>query len=446
MLDIMLYITSAGALAYSKYNPQSQLSIRRALCVVYATVFIWHAYVPKPDTGFMAFYVQDAFHISMSIGITLSAVILLLMYRADKMPIYYYRIMICVVTGAYLASKDNIVGLFIGIALIVSGLYYKVTYSKMDKHHMQRTYKKGIITAFLCMALGIGVVVLEADFAMSYRDIAIKIHQNPSAIFYLGSVLLFAGVMGLMGMVPFSTALLNVHRIFEQPLVMVNRLLVATTLFLILGHFIIVLYAYTADTFWRIIFMGVGLLSMVISVIGSMIENSLKRLYGYVVLGHMGFIAIIFSTEQVDAVALATQYTTGYVLSYLAFWAYARSVHVGRDALDKISDLAMLRYGKPYYTFWFGISALCFAGFPPFALFWGKILVLGKPEYWNQSFFEVLVILIFIQGMWALRFMYFAYIHPIPAKTRVVYTYNASSMTGIMRILLTGFAILYVFI
>ncbi len=439
VIDMILYSISLGTYVYARSMPQSQTYIKQILFVLYGAVAISHVLVLS----------QHTFDVLLGLGIMGVAMILLVMYRADKMPMYYYQTMICVVMGIYLASQDNFISLLFGIVCIIAGLYHKVCWTNDDKNGIRSAYTRGIILAFICIICGIFLILADSDFYVAYDSIALRVYQNPSLLFYVGSVLLLVGVMGVMGMVPFSTALLNVHRIFEQPLVMVNRLLVVTTLCLILGNVIISIYAYAFDIFWRTIFMGIGFLSMVMSIIGSLVQNSIKRLYGYVVLGHIGFMATILSMGQLntlDTLALAIQYTVGYVLSYMAFWSYARSVYVGRQSLENIGDLSMLQNCKPYYTFWFVVSALCFAGFPPLAVFWGKILVLAHPENSNQWFFNALVILIFIQGMWALRFIYFVYIYPVPSKTQVVYTHNASSLAGIMRVLLTIFAIFYVFI
>lgn len=448
VIDIVLYLFSGILYGVCRYRPNAQSPLKTALLILCAVVLGLTFYGVGYDGA--VFYISNnltySFHMLITIGVCLIVMILLVMYKASRMPIYYYQIMILTIVGTYVASGDNIVSLFLGITLSMIGLYSKIKQFGTDKNIICQAYRNGIKMGFLLMAVGVGIMVIFSNFSIQYTELNTLVKTQNSIELYMGSVLVFAGIMGIIGVLPFSTALLNVHRIFEQPIVLVNRFLISTALFLVLGNFIISVYADSNDSFWQFVFIGIGILSMCVSIIGSVLQYSIRRLYGYVALGHIGFIAIILSKEQPNSIFLAIQYTAGYVFSYSAFWAFARSVFVGKDQLERIQDLSVLHCAKPYYTFGFVISAMCFAGFPPLSVFWGKILVLSHSEYWNQPLFEVLVILVFIQGAWALRFMYFAYIYSNTNRPQVVYTHNASSLTGIMRIILTALAILYVYV
>lgn len=454
--DTVLYVLSIGLFFYSMHPKCQGALIHKYIIVSYIFVALINGLNVEYNDG--RFWVMptahDSFHVYMGTGIMITAGVLLMMYRADKMRLGYYTFMTLSVLGAYLATGESLLEFLIGCIVIWYALKCRISRhinmlirdEALPLYKKLQMYQNGLHLAIVCIVCGGGVMLYQTHIFFEYQDIS-DIYQGdvPVAI-HLGGALVFCGSMALIGILPFSNAFINVHQLFLQPVVLILRLIIATAIVLSMGNMTTILFSHTLDTLWQNTFLYIGSFAMIISLIGSVQQYSLRRLYGYVALGHLGFLAVIMSMEQLESIDLAMQYAVGYVVSYMAFWAYARGAYVERKPLTDVHDLHILRLKKPYYTFCFCVTALCFSAFPPFALFWSKILVLSAPEYWSQWVFQALVGLVFGQGLWAVRFLYFTYMYePDISTNRVAYTKSLSFASVPIRLILTILATIYVF-
>jgi NADH-quinone oxidoreductase subunit N len=158
---------------------------------------------------------------------------------------------------------------------------------------------------------------------------------------------------------------------------------VKSTLFFYFLRLVFFVFFPLFGSFFRYLFLCVGLLSLVIGAFGGLAQKKIKRLFAYSSLTNMGFLFIILSAVEPNFLLLTVRagglfyvvtYALGYFLTMVIVFTILLFFFESANGLNLryITDLQLLRYT---YGKWGILLACCLfslAGVPPFPGFFLK--------------------------------------------------------------------------
>lgn len=116
----------------------------------------------------------------------------------------------------------------------------------------------------------------------------------------------------------------------------------------------------------------VGILSMLIGILGAVVQDDAKRLLSFTLVSHIGFMMWGISLGTVMGLAGAIFYAAHHIVVQTALFLIVGLIerHQGSTSLTRLSDMARRR---PLLSILFMISALNLVGMPPLTGFIGKL-------------------------------------------------------------------------
>lgn len=143
-----------------------------------------------------------------------------------------------------------------------------------------------------------------------------------------------------------------------------------------------------------LLFLALGFLSMMVGVINALGQVRLKRFLAYASINHFGFILISLGTPSLLGFFASLFYLLTYIFSNLAFFALILLIQqfnlVTFIYLNQLKSLLNYNY---LIFFFFLIPLFSFAGFPPFAGFFGKLFVFASLLDFNKIGLSVAIII-----------------------------------------------------
>ncbi len=128
-----------------------------------------------------------------------------------------------------------------------------------------------------------------------------------------------------------------------------------------------------------LLFLLLGFFSMMVGVLNALVQVRLKRFLAYASINHFGFILISLGTPSYLGFFASLFYLFTYILTNFAFFSLILLVQqfhmVTFIYLNQLKSLLNYNY---LAFFFFLIPLFSFAGFPPFAGFFGKLFVFAS--------------------------------------------------------------------
>ena len=123
-------------------------------------------------------------------------------------------------------------------------------------------------------------------------------------------------------------------------------------------------------------FLLVGFLSISIGVFSAIIQVKLKRFLAFASISHLGFILLAVGTPTYLGFFASIFYLLTYILTNITFFSFILIIqNFHRSTFIYLNQLKSLINYNYFYFFLFLIPLFSFAGFPPFAGFFGKLFV-----------------------------------------------------------------------
>jgi NADH-quinone oxidoreductase subunit N len=207
----------------------------------------------------------------------------------------------------------------------------------------------------------------------------------------------------------------------------------------------------SGDTYIQALLYAIVVLTMTIPNIIALLQNDIKRMLAYSSVSHAGFAmaAILLGTTQ--ATTALFLYWVLFLITNLGGFAMLW-INRSKEYKTFSSDHAMEKYSgliktSPFTASMMGLFLISLAGIPPFAIFWGKMYLIGSAV--NAGFIVLALIMALNSAIAA-----YYYLKPIvymflkePLKEQVPYLANATmplkTIIGFCA-LLTIFSILLV--
>ncbi len=297
---------------------------------------------------------------------------------ARAQPAEYYAILLFSLVGAIMMTNfENMLMLFVGVEILSISMYVLAGSEKRNLRANEAALKYFLMGAFTTGILLFGVAMLYgATGSFSVSGIGTYVNQNasnPSPLLILGLSLILVGVLFKVSAAPFHFWTPDVYEGAPTFFTTFMSTVVKTAGFAAIYKLLSVSFIDIYTNWWYII-AGVAALTLIISNITAVYQNSFKRMMAYSSISHAGYllIAVLAMNEQSQSAILfyALAYTTATVAAFGVLMSVSE-----RHNSEAFSAFNGLAKQNPFLAFVLAVSMCSLAGIPLTAGFVGKLMV-----------------------------------------------------------------------
>lgn len=279
-----------------------------------------------------------------------------------------------------MVSGYNLLVLYLGLELLALSMYALVAMQRDNSRASEAAMKYFVLGAIASGLLLYGISMLYG-MSGSLSIIDLKAYFQAQAglhtniLFLFSMTFLVAGIAFKFGAVPFHMWVPDVYQ--GAP--------TAVTLFLgsvpkIAGFALLIrLLADGLDagqSSWSQMLMLLGLLSVVTGNLIAIAQTSLKRMFAYSTIAHMGFVLLGVLVGTKDGYSAAMFYTIIYALMSVGGFAVLILLGNRMSDPDSLDCLRGLNDRHPWYAFIMLLIFFSMAGIPPTAGFYAKLSII----------------------------------------------------------------------
>ena len=294
----------------------------------------------------------------------------------------YYILILCSMLGAMvLISASSLLTMYIGIELLSLPIYALIAI---------RTYKvqngEAAIKYFIMGAIASGILLYGMSFIYGitgHLDINQIAHflstqgaGEYKTVLLVSMVFMIVAISLKLGAAPFHMWIPDVYEGSPNAVLAylgtVPKLAAFGFLVTVLTH---MLPMYEPE--WRQVLLVLAVISLLLGNIVALVQTSIKRMFGYSTVSHIGFVFLALAMGDNIGYAAAMYYIIVYgVMAAGGFGLILLLTREGFEA-DKIEDYAGLNRRNSWLAFMMLIVLFSMAGIPPFAGFTAKLMVLN---------------------------------------------------------------------
>jgi len=335
--------------------------------------------------------------------------------KQNNLKEYEYVIVLGLISGGLLIilSAHDFMALYLAIELVSFGLYMLAVIKKKSIYGAEAGMKYFIIGAFAggIYAYGASLVYIQTGttnfYSLQYYLYQQKLLWHTNTLNFLNhnyDLLLF-GLSLMLVLLVFKIAAAPFHvwspDVYEGVPLIVTTYYAVVVKFTFLILLIKVLYFVLFDFLYVIksalILMTV--LSLLIGSIGACTQDRIKRLFTYSSISHIGYILLGALTGSELGLSAALLYIFIYTLSNIVLFNFLLSTdhyEYNNDTPTRVATISnLIGVGKanPFVSTLFAFNLLSFAGIPPFAGFFAKILIFTAALQ-DETLFPLLLVAI----------------------------------------------------
>lgn len=298
-----------------------------------------------------------------------------------------------------LISAHSLLSLYLGLELLSLPLYAMVAIKRNDGDGSEASLKYFVMGAIASAMLLYGIsMVYGATGELELAKVAAKIHSVENNYMLLfGLVFILAGIGFKLTQVPFHMWAPDVYE--GAPLAVTIFVSAAPKIAAVIMALRLLLIAFPElHMQWQQIILFMALLSTFIGNLVAIVQDNLKRLFGYSTISHMGYALFGVAAGTTEGYAAGLYYVLIY--SLMSIGAFGLLILLSRQGLEvnDIKDLKGLNKLHPWLAFMMMIVLFSMAGVPPTVGFLTKLLVLKSLVDANLLFAAVLGLVFAVIG------------------------------------------------
>jgi NAD(P)H-quinone oxidoreductase subunit 2 len=381
IITVTLILVLVGDLIVGRSSARwlPYVAIAGLLAATVALVFGWNAADP---ISFLGSFNSDNLSIVFRGIIALSTAVTLLMSvryveQTGTALAEFIAIMLTATLGAmFLCSANELVMIFISLEMLSISSYLMTGYMKRDPRSNEAALKYLLIGASSSAIFLYGLSLLYglSGGETQLSAIAAKLTDvsgGQSLGLAISLVFVVAGIAFKISAVPFHQWTPDVYEGSPTPVVAFLSVGSKAAGFALAIRLLVTAFAVITDE-WKVIFMALAILSMVLGNVVALAQTSMKRMLAYSSIGQAGFVMIGLTAGTDEGYSSMVFYLLIYLFMNLGAFT-GIILFTLRTGSDQISDYAGLYQKDPLLTLCLSICLLSLGGIPPLAGFFGKI-------------------------------------------------------------------------
>jgi NAD(P)H-quinone oxidoreductase subunit 2 len=381
IITVTLILVLVGDLIVGRSSARwlPYVAIAGLLAATVALVFGWNAADP---ISFLGSFNSDNISVVFRGIIALSTAVTLLMSvryveQTGTALAEFIAIMLTATLGAmFLCSANELVMIFISLEMLSISSYLMTGYMKRDPRSNEAALKYLLIGASSSAIFLYGLSLLYglSGGETQLSAIATKLTDvsgGQSLGLAISLVFVVAGIAFKISAVPFHQWTPDVYEGSPTPVVAFLSVGSKAAGFALAIRLLVTAFAVITDE-WKVIFMALAILSMVLGNVVALAQTSMKRMLAYSSIGQAGFVMIGLTAGTDEGYSSMVFYMLIYLFMNLGAFT-GIILFTLRTGSDQISDYAGLYQKDPLLTLCLSICLLSLGGIPPLAGFFGKI-------------------------------------------------------------------------
>lgn len=372
-----------------------------------------------------------------------------LRFNEYRYPEYFALYLFMVAGFQFMVSSDSLILILVGLETASMALYTIIAMHNRLKaiEAAIKYFTMGALsTAFFAFGSLIFYAVTGTVELGKVSEVLVASNYENYPLVLLGVVFMLGALGFKLSLVPYHSWVADVYEGSTAALAGFLSIVPKMAAFVVALRFFEIFIA-SGDPFVEVILYITVILTITIPNIMALLQNDIKRMLAYSSISNVGFAfaTILIGTTQ------ATQALFLYWLMFLITNLGAFSlIWINRSKQNDgfATDAAMQRYSglikkEPFAALLMGLFLFSLAGVPPFALFWGKLYLIGSAI--NGGYLALALIMVLnsaIAGYYYLKPIVYMFFKEADEQKETKVLVNA---TGVTKTMITFCAVLVLF-
>ncbi len=449
---LVMACTTLLLAAFVRPNSQACYFLSQLSLILTAVLVVHTFFVSDQGMTVTAFHDMFVFdYLAMLLKVTAIVVVFFSLlysrsYNADRpMSQHEYHVLALLSTLGMmlLISAHGLLTMYLGLELFSLPLYAMVAMRRDSFRSVEAGMKYFVISA-----VGSGLLLYGFSFlfgvtgSLTLTDIAHHIagaYASHDALLLIALVFSVAGIAFKLGVVPFQMWVPDVYDGAPTSATLfvaaAPKLAAFALMFRLLTHAMSALQAE-----WQVLLIVIAVLSMLLGNFSALVQTSIKRLFAYSSIAHMGYmlLGLIAGTSLGYTAALF------YVISYAIMTAAGFGVILlmNRQGVDinELDDLKGLSTRSPWLAFIMLLVMFSMAGVPPLLGFIAKVQLLEALVQVHLIWLVVVTLLMSVVGVfYYLRIVQRMYFEEPVTEEKIHYRLDTGvgiSLNGLLMLFL----------
>ena len=289
----------------------------------------------------------------------------------------YFLLLWCAVIGLFfLVSANDLLLLFLALEMVTLSFYVLTAYVRREPNGIEAGLKYLVLGSLASAVLIFGIALIYVGIgSTALPDIRIAYSEDPGNKFtLLGILLVLAGFGFKVAAVPFHLWVPDVYQGAPTPVAAFLSVGSKAAGFAVLLRLLFTAFL-PFESNRVVLFSALAAMTLLYGNLGALLQNNIKRLFGYSSIGHAGYLLIGLAAGKASGTTAVLYYLAAYAVTNLtAFWIITL---VGREMeTDDLKAYRGLAQRSPFLAGCFFVALLSLAGVPPLGGFFGKFLIL----------------------------------------------------------------------
>lgn len=324
----------------------------------------------------------DNYAIAFSAAISVIAFLWFLMSRDyfennTHVTDHFALVLFSLVGAVFMVSYSNLAMLFLGIEILSISLYIMAGSKMNDLFSNEASFKYFLMGSFATGFLLFGIALVygvTGSFELGKINEVITAGSTQfNALLYAGVLLMMVGLAFKISAVPFHFWAPDVYEGSPTVVTAFMSTIVKIAAFAAFFRLFATSFA-SVSSEWVNIVQVIAVLTLVVSNITAVYQNSVKRMLAFSSIAHAGYLLItLVALNDISASAIF-YYVVAYAVASLAAFAVLHNVAFENE---NASTEAFNGFSKrnPFHAFVMTIALLSLAGIPPLAGFFAKYYI-----------------------------------------------------------------------
>jgi NADH-quinone oxidoreductase subunit N len=290
---------------------------------------------------------------------------------------HFALVLFSLVGAVFMVSYTNMAMLFLGIEILSISLYILAGSKMTDLLSNEASFKYFLMGSFATGFLLFGIALIygvTGTFDLTQIATAINGPSVPfSSLLYAGILLMMVGLAFKISAVPFHFWAPDVYE--GSPTVVTAFMSTIVKIAAFAGFFRLFSTCFaTVSSQWIDALQVITVLTLVVSNITAVYQNSVKRMLAFSSIAHAGYLLITLVSLNQTSQSAILYYVLGYAIASIAAFTVLHDVAFENE---NASAEAFNGLGKrnPFLAFAMTVALLSLAGIPPLAGFFAKYYV-----------------------------------------------------------------------
>lgn len=297
--------------------------------------------------------------------------------KYDAYSEYFIFSLLSLLGGMILISSNSFVYFYIGIEMCVIPIYYLITLGN-NKNNLENSLNFFVINSVFSGLLlyGLSLIYGAAGNLEFIKIIYFIQNQHISIAFNIGIILVLVSILFKLYMIPLQIWVAEIHK--DCPIIAIPLLSVFINIALIgsYNHLIKNILMDYLNFKQQIPFIMLSIFAMLTGNIGMIIQDNIKKMFGYAFIGHSGFMLLGLFSKHLSGIVPGNLYAVIYGIIMINMWGAIIILRNQGIHLERISDFAGLAKKNPLISCGLLILLLAMSGLAPTIGFYSKILIL----------------------------------------------------------------------